>query len=45
LAEALDHADWPELVGTVAGDNTILVVAQDTRGAASIREKLLKLLT
>jgi transcriptional regulator of arginine metabolism len=44
LAEALDHSDWPEVVGTVAGDNTILVVARDARTAEGLRQKLLGLL-
>jgi transcriptional regulator of arginine metabolism len=44
LAEALDHADWPEVVGTVAGDNTILVVARDAATAKALRQKLLALL-
>ena len=29
LAVALDQASWPEVVGTVAGDDTILVVTPD----------------
>ena len=33
LAFALDHAAWPEVVGTVAGDDTILVVLR-TEGSA-----------
>lgn len=33
LAFALDHAAWPEIVGTVAGDDTILVVLR-TEGSA-----------
>ena len=44
LAEALDKADWPEIVGTIAGDNTVLVVARDEKIAASLRKKLLDLL-
>ena len=31
LAAALDHADWPEVTGTIAGDDTVLVVAPDRR--------------
>lgn len=41
LAEALDHAPWPEVVGTVAGDNTVLVVAPDHRSAVRLRDRLL----
>jgi transcriptional regulator of arginine metabolism len=44
LAEALDQAAWPEIVGTIAGDNTILVVARDADNAERVRKRLLKLL-
>lgn len=44
LAEALDKADWPEIIGTIAGDNTILVITRDARTAAALRKKLLDLL-
>jgi transcriptional regulator of arginine metabolism len=44
LAEALDQAGWPEVLGTIAGDNTILVVAHDTKTAEALRKKLLDLL-
>lgn len=29
-AEAIDSLKWPEVVGTLAGDNTILVIVQNT---------------
>jgi len=41
LAAALDNEEWPEVVGTIAGDDTILVVAPDTATAAKLRERLL----
>lgn len=44
LAEALDHAEWPEVVGTIAGDNTVLVIARDLKTAEILRKKLLELL-
>ena len=43
LAEALDQAEWPEVVGTIAGDNTILVVARNPKTASLLRKKLLAL--
>jgi transcriptional regulator of arginine metabolism len=42
VAEALDQAAWPEITGTVAGDNTVLVIAPTPKKAALLREKLLK---
>ncbi|MCU1335574.1 MAG: transcriptional regulator, ArgR family [Bryobacterales bacterium] len=44
VAEALDQAAWPEVTGTVAGDNTILVIAPTAKKAASLRDKLMRFL-
>ena len=44
LASALDQENWPEVVGTLAGDDTILVIAPDHTTAMRLREKLLRLL-
>jgi transcriptional regulator of arginine metabolism len=41
LASALDRAGLPEVLGTIAGDDTILVVARDPRGGAAVAERLL----
>jgi transcriptional regulator of arginine metabolism len=43
LAVALDKQAWPEVVGTLAGDDTILVVTPDASTAAKLRQKLLSL--
>lgn len=40
LAIALDRAQLPEVVGTIAGDDTILVIARGGRGAASLCKRL-----
>jgi transcriptional regulator of arginine metabolism len=42
LAVALDRQDWPEIVGTIAGDDTILVVAPDNATAAALRDRFLR---
>jgi transcriptional regulator of arginine metabolism len=44
VAVALDDAEWPEVVGTIAGDDTILVICQDSKTAEAIRTKLIGLL-
>lgn len=44
LAVALDGAGWPEIVGTIAGDDTILIVAPDNTTALTVRDKLLQYL-
>ena len=43
LAVALDKQAWPEVVGTLAGDDTILVVTPDASTAAKLRQKLIGL--
>jgi transcriptional regulator of arginine metabolism len=40
LALALDRAQLPETVGTIAGDDTILVIARGARGAATLLKRL-----
>src|SRR5499425_3558158 len=40
LAEALDRAQLEETVGTIAGDDTILVIARDSRRAATLAKRL-----
>ena len=44
VAVALDNEEWPEIVGTIAGDDTILVIAPEAATATRIRNKLLALL-
>ncbi len=43
FAVDLDRASWPEVVGTIAGDDTILIVTPNNAAAARLRQKLLKL--
>jgi transcriptional regulator of arginine metabolism len=40
LAEALDRAQLTETVGTIAGDDTILVIARDSKRAAALVRRL-----
>ncbi|MDP9844736.1 arginine repressor [Streptosporangium lutulentum] len=43
LASAIDHADWESILGTVAGDDTILVISRDPLGGSLVAEGLLRL--
>ena len=45
LAAAVDAEDWPEVVGTLACDDTVLVIAPDAGTAVAVRARLLALLT
>jgi len=40
VATALDREGWPEVVGTVAGDDTILIVCPDRRLAGGVEARL-----
>lgn len=40
---ALDRMSWPEVVGTVAGDDTLLVVAREGTPARKLAKKILQL--
>ena len=40
LAFALDQAAWPEMVGTVAGDDTVLMVTRTERTARTLERRL-----
>jgi len=44
LAVALERASWPEVVGTIAGDDTVLVVAPDNAGAQVLEQRLSRLI-
>jgi transcriptional regulator of arginine metabolism len=43
VARSLDTIAWPEIVGTVAGDDTILVVTSDAPAADAVKKRLLGL--
>ncbi len=40
VAAALDYEDWPELMGTIAGDDTVLVICEDAKQAAVLKARL-----
>lgn len=40
VAASLDRAGWPQVVGTLAGDDTVLVICPDVRRAAEVESRL-----
>jgi transcriptional regulator of arginine metabolism len=40
LASALDRAGLPDVLGTVAGDDTVLVISRDPAGGADLADRL-----
>lgn len=43
IAEAIDAQGWPEVMGTLAGENTILIVCRSATARLSLTERLLDL--
>ena len=44
VAAALDEADWAEVVGTIAGDDTILIVCPDKDAAHRLAGRIVEML-
>ncbi len=40
VAAALDREGWPEVLGTIAGDDTVLVICPDPRRAGEVEARL-----
>ncbi len=40
VAQALDEAGWSEIVGTIAGDDTIFVATADRSTARSVKQRI-----
>jgi transcriptional regulator of arginine metabolism len=40
VAAALDYEEWADVVGTVAGDDTVLVICPDARRATEVEARL-----
>jgi len=40
VAVAIDTAQWDEVVGTVGGDDTVLVICEDNRSAVRIKNRI-----
>jgi transcriptional regulator of arginine metabolism len=40
VALAIDHEDWEEVVGTIAGDDTVLIICPDQKRASQLRTRL-----
>ena len=42
-AEALDNLGWPEILGTIAGDNTIFIVVRNENDATEVSDRIRQL--
>ena len=43
VATAIDWEDWPEVIGTVAGEDTIIVVLRNREHMPTIRDRLIEI--
>lgn len=44
VAAALDYEDWEEIVGTIAGDDTVLVICGDIEQAKTVTSRIAQLI-
>jgi transcriptional regulator of arginine metabolism len=40
VAEAVDWEEWPEVLGTIGGDDTILIIVRDPAQTATVQRRL-----
>ena len=45
MAAAIDRARWPEVVGSIAGDDTVFLAFADRASLARVRRRLEELAT
>ncbi len=45
VAVALDNSGWPELIGTIAGDDTLLAIGSGRKGARVVAKRIRELMS
>jgi len=40
VAAGIDYEDWPEVVGTIAGDDTVFIICPDERQAHTLKVRI-----
>jgi transcriptional regulator of arginine metabolism len=43
IAEAIDAEGWPEIIGTIGGENTILIVCRSQEARATLTDRIVTL--
>jgi len=43
LASTIDHSTAPDIIGTIAGDDTVLMVTRDPKGGAQVAKRFIDL--
>ena len=44
VSRAIDNAGWPEVVGSIAGDDTVFVLVRTTRESQELRRRVMEFL-
>jgi transcriptional regulator of arginine metabolism len=44
IAAGVDYEDFPEVVGTIAGDDTVLIICPDQKQAAALKSRIEELI-
>jgi transcriptional regulator of arginine metabolism len=44
VAAALDAEEWPEMLGSIAGDDTILIICEDKNDARQLALRIWEML-
>jgi transcriptional regulator of arginine metabolism len=40
VAAGIDYEDWPEVLGTIAGDDTVLIICPDERQSRTLKNRI-----
>jgi transcriptional regulator of arginine metabolism len=43
IAEAIDYEEWPEVLGTLAGENTVLIICRSSDARSTVVERIERL--
>jgi len=44
VAQALDETGWPEVIGTIAGENTVFIAVRSEKGGKKLEHRIRELL-
>jgi transcriptional regulator of arginine metabolism len=44
LAAALDHEEWPEVLGSIAGDDTLLMITRSVKERKKLEERIAQII-
>ncbi|WP_158791744.1 arginine repressor [Granulicella sp. L60] len=40
IAAGIDYEDWPEVIGTIAGDDNVLIICADEKQASTLKTRI-----